>query len=355
VFMPVRAQIDGEQTVAFLLELLATPSPSGNTEQAVSLLERYLEQKVQAATLQRTVKGGLVATLTGRSDNASCAVSAHVDTLGAMVKEVKENGRLRLAALGGYLPATIVGEYCILETASGHRLTGTVLLVKQSVHIHRGNEINEQGLDLNNVEVRLDERTRNRAETEALGVRVGDFVAWDPRVIVTDSGFVKSRHLDDKAGVAAVVAAMEALSRSDIVPALTTHFYFSNYEEVGHGGASGVPAGVNELIVVDMGVVGEGQAGDEFSVSICVKDGTGPYDLGLRRRLVALAEAAQIPYKLDVYHNYASDGTAALRAGLDARVALIGPGVDGSHAYERTHLSAIECTARLLLEYVGAG
>ncbi|MFQ5611048.1 MAG: M42 family metallopeptidase [Anaerolineae bacterium] len=344
--------IDVEQTTEFLCKLLKTPSPTGNTAQAVSLAQTYFQSARPDASFQHTIKGGLLATLPGLAGDAPRTITAHVDTLGAMVKEIKENGRLKLSAIGGYLPASVVGEYCAVETGQGRRVLGTVLLSKQSVHVHPAKDIHELGSDLNNLEVRLDERTKSQAETEALGIQVGDFVAWDPRLEVTDSGFVKSRHLDDKASVAAIFAAVEAMRRAGISPAQTTHIFISNYEEVGHGGATGIPPDSRDLVVVDMGAIGEGQAGDEFSVSICVKDATGPYDLGLRRHLVALAEAAGIPYNLDIYVNYGSDGSAALRAGLDARVALLGPGVDSSHAYERTHLDSIENTARLLVEYL---
>lgn len=349
---PANASIDVARTTTFLCDLLKTPSPTGNTERAIALVEAHVQGVLPAVTMQRTAKGALLVTLPGLAADAPRAVTAHIDTLGAMVKDIKKNGRLSISSLGGYLPSSVVGEYCLVETADGRQISGTALLVKQSVHVHSGKTIHELGLDMNNVEIRLDARTTSLEETQALGVQVGDFISWDPRVEVTDSGFVKSRHLDDKAGVAAILAALEALVRDGVTPAQTTYLYFSNYEEVGHGGAAGIPGEVRDVIVVDMGAIGEGQAGDEFSVSICAKDASGPYDLALRRQLVAQAEAAQIPYKQDIYVNYSSDGSAALRAGLDARVALLGPGVDSSHAYERTHLDAIANTARLLVAYL---
>ncbi len=350
--MPINTQPDSKYMADFLIKLLKTASPTGNTDAAISLIDAACRQL--GLKTYRTVKGALVANLPGASPEKGPAktVTGHVDTLGAMVKEIKANGRLKLSALGGYLPATVAGEYCIVETASGETISGTVLLNKQSVHVHSRDEVAKLGASINHLEVRLDARTQSRDETVALGIAVGDFVAWDPRTKYTDAGFVKSRHLDDKAGVAAMIGAVELMKRAGVPPLQPAYLYFSTYEEVGHGGAAGIPENTEEMLVVDMGAVGEGQASDEFGVSICVKDRSGPYDLHLRRRLVQLAEAANIPYNLDVYVNYNSDGSAALYAGVNVRVGLIGPGVDSSHAYERTHIESVANSARLIAEYL---
>ncbi len=337
-------------TTDILLKLLNTPSPTGNTDAAVALIEEAFSA-LKIAT-RRTAKGALVATIPGKKTDAPRALSGHVDTLGGMVKEIKPNGRLKISNLGGYYPGSIVGEHCTIHTDSGKTVSGTVLLTRQSVHIHKIDDIHKQATELQCLEIRLDARTTSAAETAALGICVGDFISWEPRALLTETGFIKSRHLDDKAGVAAILGAAEMLVRKNITPAQTTHFFISTYEEVGHGAATGIPADVTELLVVDMGVVGEGQTGDEFSVSICAKDSSGPYNLQLRRRLVSLAQAHNIPHRVDVFVSYGSDGSAALRAGLDARVGLIGPGVDSSHAYERTHQNALQATADLIAAYL---
>lgn len=350
--MPIKPSPDSNFIIDILLRLLKTPSPTGNTEAAIAFVEEICQQlKLQT---YRTVKGNLVAVLHGLPTDTTTprTITAHVDTLGAMVKEIKGNGRLKLTALGGYLPSSVAGEYCTVESASGKVISGTVLLSKQSVHIHSKDEIHKLGNSMENLEVRLDARTTSKEETEALGLAVGDFVAWDPRTEFTEAGFIKSRHLDDKAGVAAALGAVEMMMRANLRLTQPSYLYFSTYEEVGHGGAAGIPADTRELLVVDMGAVGEGQASNEFGVSIGVKDSSGPYDLQMRRNLVNLAETASIPYNLDVYIDYTSDGSAALRAGADVRVGLIGPGVDSSHAYERTHLDAIVNTARLIGEFL---
>ena len=342
--------IDLNYTTDILLKLLNTPSPTGDTDAAIALVEQAFS--ALGIATRRTGKGALLATIPGKKSDAPRALSGHVDTLGGMVKEIKPDGRLRISNLGGYYPGSIVGEYCTVHTGDGKTVSGTVLLNRQSVHIHNVDNIHEQAADLQQTEIRLDARTSSAEETAALGISVGDFVSWEPRATLTDSGFIKSRHLDDKAGVAAMLGAAEALSRRNTIPAQTTHFYISTFEEVGHGAAAGIPADTAELLVVDMGVVGEGQTGDEYSVSICAKDSSGPYDLHLRRRLESLARANGIPYRVDVFVSYGSDGAAALRAGLDARVGLIGPGVDGSHAYERTHQEALQATAGLIVAYL---
>jgi putative aminopeptidase FrvX len=201
------------------------------------------------------------------------------------------------------------------------------------------------------MEVRLDILTTSEEETRAVGIEVGDFVAFDPRVEITN-GFVRSRHLDDKACVANLVAAIKALSEAGLKPQQTTTFHFSNYEEVGHGAAAGFPSDLVELISVDMAAVGEGQSSDEFHATLCVKDSGGPYHHGLSNQLRALADQQEIPYKIDIYPFYGSDGEAYWRAGGDVAVALIGPGVDASHNYERTHTQALEATTNWIVAYL---
>jgi putative aminopeptidase FrvX len=342
--------LDLDYLVDVLVRLLRTPSPSGYTEAAVAVAEG--EFAALGLQTERTNKGALFATLPGRSASRPRALSGHVDTLGAMVKEIKEDGRLKLTAVGGYLWQTVEGEYCTIHTESGATFTGTVLAHKTAVHTYGREGLANSKHTADDVEVRIDARTTSAEETRELGIEVGDFVSYDPRVRVTESGFVKSRHLDDKAGVAVMISAAKTLVDGGVQPAQTTYFYVSPYEEVGHGASSGIPAAAKELLVVDMGALGDGQNSDEYTVSICAKDSGGPYDLGMRRQLVALCEANEIPFKVDIYPSYGSDGGAALRAGADLVVGLIGPGVDASHAYERTHRRSLQSTARLAVAYL---
>lgn len=341
--------IHSDYLLDFLVRLLNTPSPTGFAEAAIALIEQEL-QKYPFLQLRRTRKGALVAKWEGQRSDAPRALTGHADTLGAMVKEIKPNGRLKLTKIGGFAWNSVEGEGCTLFTSDGKTLRGSLLLDKASSHVY-GSAVNETKRDDDTMEVRLDERTLSAKETEDLGVRVGDFVAFDPRVELTN-GFVRSRHLDDKAGVAAMVAAIHALSESRQIPAQTVYFHFSNYEEVGHGASAGIPAEVHELVAVDMAAIGQGQTSDEFHATLCLKDSGGPYHHGLSNKLRLLAEQYQIPYKTDIYPYYGSDGEAFWRAGGDVAVALIGPGVDASHNYERTHTEALLATTNWLLAYL---
>jgi putative aminopeptidase FrvX len=343
-------QVDVSDLTGFLLGLLNVYSPTGDTERAIA----YVRKAFDALGLETTInaKGALIATWPGQASDAPRALTAHADTLGAMVKEIKENGRLRLTQIGGYTWGSVEGEGCFVRTALGQTIGGTILPVKASVHVHGGKEINELERTDANIEVRLDARTRNDTETRALGIEVGDFCYFDVRAQLTGTGFVRSRHLDDKASVACIYGALKAMHAAGLVPMQRTTVHISNFEEVGHGAATGIPADCIELLAVDMAAVGEGQNSDELACGICVKDSGGPYHIDMRRKLVELAQNADIPYKLDVYPFYSSDGTAALRAGADLRVGLIGPGVDASHAYERTHQDGLLATARLIVEFL---
>jgi putative aminopeptidase FrvX len=267
-----------------------------------------------------------------------------------MVKEIKSGGRLKLTRIGGFAWNTVEGEGCTIFASAGEPLRGSILLTRASGHVH-GAQVGDLKREDDNMEVRLDARTASGDETRKLGVNVGDFVAFDPRVEVTN-GFVRSRHLDDKACVSCLLAAIKAIHAAGLQPAQTTTFHFSNYEEVGHGAASGFPAGLAELVSLDMAAVGEGQTSDEFHATLCVKDSGGPYHHGLSQKLRRLAEEHDIKYKVDIYPYYGSDGEAYWRAGGDVAVALIGPGVDASHNYERTHEEALLATAQWIVAYL---
>lgn len=342
-------EIDRIYLQDFLVNFLNTPSPTGYAESAIAFTgEAFL--KIPGLEIQRTPKGALLATWPGERNDAPRAITGHADTLGAMVKEIKPNGRLRLSALGGLQWSGVETEGCTVFTANGQQYRGALLINYASAHVH-GKKTEETRRSDETMEVRLDVRSANADETRALGIAVGDYVAFDPRVEVVND-FVRSRFLDDKAGVACMVAAAKTLSDAGLIPLQTTHFYISNYEEVGHGGASFLVPEVAELLAVDMAALGEGQNSDEFHASLCVKDSSGPYHHGLCQRLRQLAERHQIAYRVDIYPYYGSDGSAYWRAGGSGAVALIGPGVDASHSYERTHMEALVATTQWIMAYL---
>ncbi len=328
-----------------LKTLVNIPSPSGMTEEAI----RFAEKELNALGVKtsRLHKGALLATFSGRSGKARL-LTAHVDTLGAMVKDILPSGRLRLTQVGGYAWTAIEGENCLVHREGGEAIEGTILIHQSSVHVYR--DTNSAERSASNIEVRLDEKVHSREDVTALGIEVGDFVSFDPRFQVTSSGYVKSRHLDDKASVVILLDLAKDLIRYDLPH--TVYFLISNYEEVGFGGNAGIPEDVVEYIAIDMGALGDGQHSDEYTVSICAKDSSGPYDIELRRKFTALCKTHEIPYKVDIYPYYGSDASAAIRAGYDVRHALIGPGIESSHSYERTHLSSMEATRELLNRYV---
>jgi len=345
---PPLPEIDYAFLENFLVRLLNTPSPTGHTEQAIALVEGTLSA-FSGLRLRRTRKGALLATPPGLEPEPVRALTAHVDTLGAMVKSIKPNGRLTLTAIGGFAWNSVEGEGCTVFTQAGGTVRGSLLPNHASVHVYK--DVKDAKREAENMEVRLDARTASPEETRSLGIEVGDFVAFDPRVEL-NSDFVRSRHLDDKACAAVLVTALQALQTAGLQPAHTTCLLFSNFEEVGHGGAAEIPASVEEFVAVDMAAMGEGQSSDEFHATLCLKDSGGPYHAGLSQKLRNLAEAYSIPYKVDIYPNYGSDATAYWHAGGPAAAALIGPGVDSSHHYERTHRDALLATTQWVLAYL---
>ncbi|HEY4689637.1 MAG TPA: M42 family metallopeptidase [Anaerolineae bacterium] len=343
-------QIDVKFVTDFLVSLLKIPSPTGYCEDAINYVRDVMGDLRLDTRLNN--KGALVASWRGKASNRPRAMTAHVDTLGAMVKDIDSSGRLMLSKIGGVSWTSVETEGCTVISASGKRFRGSIMPRYASVHIHGREAVDNLKRDDENVWVRLDARTASAEETRRFGVAVGDFVMFDPRVEVTDTGFIRSRHLDDKAGVACVVGAVKALLDAGQQPSQRLTILISNYEEAGHGAATGIPPDVKELLVVDMAAVGPGQNSDEFSTGICVKDSGGPYHIEMRRKLVSLAENAGVPYKVDIYPFYGSDGEAAWRAGADMMIGLVGPGIEASHSYERTHKDSLVATAQLLAEFM---
>jgi putative aminopeptidase FrvX len=343
-----RFEISTEYLTKSLVDLLNTPSPTGDTEYAVSFVQQELEY--MNVPTQITTKGALVATLDGLKSDQPRGLTAHVDTLGGIVAQVKASGRLRLSAIGGLMWPTVDSEGLSVATRSGRQVRGSLVLTNGAGHVNKQATTAERNAD--SMEVRLDERTTSAEETRLLGVEVGDFVYFDPRVEVSEAGFIRSRFLDDKTCVACALAAIKALRDSGVTPAQRTSFLVSNFEEVGHGGTDSLPGDLHELVVLDMACIGDGLQGDEYHCSLCVKDSAGPYSRRLSNKLRGIAEQRGIDLRTDVYPMYSSDGSVYWRAGGRAEVALIGPGVDTSHGYERTHVDALNDTAALIAEYL---
>lgn len=332
------------ETIKTLTEI---SSPSGNADEAINYVKNYVEELGYPTVV--TNKGGLLITVDGINKNEKRCITAHVDTLGAMVKEIKENGRLALDLIGGFHFNAIEGEYCEIQTQNGQLFSRTICLHETSVHVYKDNHNIPR--DQEHMEVRIDEITHNAQETRDLGIEVGDFISFDPRTVITQSGFIKSRHLDDKASVGMILELLKKLKNEGTELPHSTQFYISNNEEIGYGANSSISEDIVEFIALDMGALGDGQNSDEHTVSICAKDGSGPYHKALKNHLVNLCKINEIPYKVDIYPYYISDASAALKAGADIRHGLFGAGIESSHAMERTHIDSINATQDLLYAY----
>ena len=334
--------------VAQATTLLAIDSPTGFTKKATDwVLDAFTSLGFEAKT---TVKGGVLIDLGGTDTKDAIFLEAHTDTLGAMVSEIKGNGRLKLVPLGGMHAENAEAENVRVYTRGGKVIEGTLQLCNASVHVN-GN-YGTTARNFSTTEVVLDEDVRSSSDTRALGIEVGDIVAFDPRTKVTDSGYIKSRFLDDKLSVGILLGLARYLKDKNITPSRRVYCHVTVYEEVGHGGAASVPEGVTEAISVDMGCVGDGLSCTEKTVSICVKDSGGPYSYDVVGKLIDAAKKEGADYAVDVYPHYGSDVEATLSAGYDIRHGLIGAGVYASHGYERSHIDGVLNTLKVLKGYL---
>lgn len=334
-----------------LTRLLLTPSPVGDTERGAALCVELLCD-LGDLEVKTTRKGVVVASWNGRKSDAPRAITAHIDTLGAMVKGIKENGRLALSQLGNYSWNSIENETVTVVNHEGAGFRGIVQIANPSHHLYSSGHGNQEvPRDESTMEVRLDERVSSVSDVKKLGIEVGDFVYLDPRP-EWNGGFIRSRHLDDKALVACLFTAAKALFDAGLTPTQNTTLHIANYEEVGHGGSSGIPKDVAQVLALDVSPTGVGQNGNEFSCTLAVKDSDGPYDARMIRQLRALAKTHGIALKTDIFPEYCSDGDALWKAGGDMQIALIGPGVEGTHSHERTHLDALEATTQMIVAWL---
>ena len=330
-------------------ELLAIDSPTGYTAAAAAWVKEAFAALGFAAKI--TAKGGVLIDLGGQNADDALFLQAHTDTLGAMVAEVKANGRLRLTPLGGMRAENAETENVRVHTRAGRVIEGTVQLCNASVHVN--GQYGETKRTFDTVEAVLDEDVKTAEDTRALGVEVGDIVCFEPRTRITSSGYIKSRFLDDKLSVGILLGLAKYLHDTGKTPDRRVYAHVTVYEEVGHGGAGSVPEGVTESISVDMGCVGEGLSCTEKQVSICVKDSGGPYSYEVVGKLIDAAKKEGADYALDVYPHYGSDVEATLSAGCDIRHGLIGAGVYASHGYERSHMDGVYHTLCVLKGYLG--
>lgn len=329
-------------------KVLAIDSPTGYTKEAAE----YVISAYEALGYHpvKTVKGGVLVEIGGADEKDAVLLEAHMDTLGAMVREIKGNGRLKLSPLGGMNPNNAEAENCRIITRFDGKYEGTFQLENASIHVN--GDYNDTKRSYDNMEVVLDENVTSEEETRKLGIMEGDIVAFDPRTTITEKGYIKSRFLDDKLSVGILLGFAKFLKEEHITTKRKIYHHITVYEEVGHGACGTVPEGVTEILSVDMGCVGDSLQCSERQVSICAKDSVGPYNYEVVTNLIQAAKEHDIDFAVDVYPHYGSDADAALEAGYDCRHGLIGAGVYASHGYERSHVDGARNTLELLKAYL---
>ena len=333
---------------SFTEKLLNIDSPTGFTKSAaIFVRDEFLALGYEA---ELTVKGGVIIKLGGKNERDAVLFEAHTDTLGSMVAEIKGNGRLRVSPLGGMRAENAEAENVKVYTRSGRVIEGTLQLCNASVHVNTSYADTARNFDT--TEVVLDENVNSESDARELGLEVGDIVAFDPRVRITESGYIKSRFLDDKLSCGILYGFAKYLKDTAAVPERCVYIHVTVYEEVGHGGCASVPAGVTDIISVDMGCVGDGLNCTERHVSICAKDSGGPYNYELVGELIEAAKSEGASYAVDIYPRYGSDVEATLGAGSDVRHGLIGAGVYASHGYERSHVDGVYNTIKVIKGYL---
>ncbi len=329
-------------------KILSIDSPTGYTGEAADYVMGAYEKLGYHPV--KTVKGGVLVDIGGTQEQDAILMEAHIDTLGAMVREIKGNGRLKLSPLGGLNPNNVEAENCRIITRFDGKYEGTFQLENASIHVNK--EYNDTKRSYDTMEVVLDEKAASEQETRELGIMEGDIVAFHPRTTITEKGYIKSRFLDDKLSVGILLGFAKMLKEEQITTERNIYHHITVYEEVGHGACGTVPEGVTEILSVDMGCVGDSLQCTEHQVSICAKDSVGPYNYDVVTNLIQAAKENSIDFAVDVYPRYGSDADAALEAGYDCRHGLIGAGVYASHGYERSHIDGVRNTLELLKAYL---
>lgn len=333
------------QTAKSLFEI---DSPSGFTTKVSEYV--YNTIKEMGYSVYCNNLGNVIVKVEGKDNSHPVALSSHIDTLGLMVRSITNDGQLMITPIGSPILPTLDGEYCNIYTRDGQIYTGTILSLSPAIHVF--DDATTRPRDEQNMAVRIDEIVNTKEDVKALGIEAGDFVCYNPKTIFTESGFLKSRFIDDKGCAALLITILKIMEKQKLVPQNLTYFCFTTHEEIGYGGST-LPSDIEELLVVDMGCVGADLNCTEQQVSICAKDKVGPYDYEMTNNLIQLSKRHKINYAIDIYPSYSSDAAAMWRAGYNTRSALIGPGVHASHGMERTHIEGLINTMKLIVSYIG--
>jgi peptidase M42 family hydrolase len=346
--MKTNMQIDKQYLQEQLLSLVQIPSPSGYTDQVVHYVCKQLEFFKVPYNVTR--RGAIRATLKGTIDTLDRAVCVHLDTLGAMVKRLKPNGRLAIASIGTWSSRFAEGARVTVFTQN-KKIRGRILPLKASGHVYN-DEIDTQPVSWDNLEVRVDTNCSNQDELISYGFETGNYIAIDPCPEIDENGYINSRHLDDKAGAAILLSLIKVIKTSNIQLPVDCHLLFTISEEVGMGATEVLYSDITEMIVIDSAMVAPQQNTTEYATTLVMMDQTGPFDYHLNKKLTNLCIENNIDFRKDIFRYYRSDAASAIEAGSDIRTALIGFGVDSSHGYERTHILSLENTAQLVFEYM---
>ncbi|MBQ9543548.1 MAG: peptidase M42 [Clostridia bacterium] len=337
--------------IAFLVDcfkdIVSVPSPLGYGKMLDPVLDRYAERFGKKTFRDR--RGTPYVLLEGEDPSKTVLVGAHSDTIGLVVRRIDTDGKLRVRALGGIVYSSLEGETVYIINREGKIFSGLMSCQKHSTHSFSG--MAKEPRDEDTMLINIDERVSTKEEVLALGIRPGDPVSAEPHAVLTPSGFLKSRYIDDKAAVACVFTMLKYLCENSLKPKYNTLLAFPYCEENGLGGAY-VPPEVSEYVAVDIIPTGPDTDCTEFTTAVCASDIIGPYDYDLTSRLLAYAEKAGCECTVELAKIYSTDAAAAMRSGNDLVGAAFGMPVFGSHGMERTHVDGLKNTVNLLLAYV---
>ena len=331
-----------------LIELMDIDSTTGLYIE----IENYIVSFLQNHGLcpNRLRKGGVWVDIGGQGD--VLYIMSHCDTIGLAVNGINADGTIKVTNIGGLRAHLSERANVRLYTKKGDVYTGTIQRTHPCIQAAPIG-FNEQPADYDaNLCLILDEQVHSNKDVENLGVRRGDIVALFPDLVFTNNGFIKSRFLDDKVCVSLIMALIRELVMAEVKLKRHVIFGFTMYEEIGHGG-SWIPLMAQDVMSVDIAPVGPTTKSTEDAVTIFTQDARFPYHYGMLKELIDAADASGVKYNLDMmYPKGGSDCDSSIIAGYDVRHAAIGPGVIGSHGYERTHIQGVLATFQLIRNYI---
>lgn len=337
-----------ERFKSTLLDLLAIPSPCGFTDEIVRYVSRCLDDI--GVDYQITRRGTIRAVLEGNGDAPARALVTHMDTIGAMVRGIGDNGRLRVAPIGHWSSRFAEGtRVTVFSEKSAHR---GCFLPTVNWGTSRDAGVEQVPVDWDHIELRLEESVFDADDVRALGIEIGDFIALESHPEVLENGYVVGRNLDNKAGTAAVIELLRKLVESGDPLPQNTYVIFTVTETIGAGMGRAVLPDVSELVTVDFASTRSTEKSPFKRVTLASGDASGPYDYHLTAHLRRIAEHFDVPYQQRHLKAFHSDAASALIAGHDVRTAVLAYAGDASHSVERTHVDSLVNIVRMLQFYV---